>query len=106
MLIVGSGFVGDQIQRVLHTGPLAIWLPPRRGDQEGVHHGLGHFEINRRVRRERTSLVDGGDTLLRIDEEPFPDPMETTSMVIGFRKCASGAGSKARAWFSVGTAGK
>ncbi|QUJ01908.1 hypothetical protein KCP75_00805 [Salmonella enterica subsp. enterica] len=61
-------------------------------DKEEFITGVGgHFEINRRVRRE--DVVDGGDTLLRIDEEPF---QSAGNRFDGdrFSSCASGL-----AWF-------
>ncbi|MCY1177153.1 hypothetical protein D9M73_174500 [compost metagenome] len=47
-------------------------LATQRRDEERVHHGVrGNAEVDRGVRREH-DLVDRGDALFRVDEQPLP----------------------------------
>ncbi|CDX18038.1 hypothetical protein MPLSOD_10449 [Mesorhizobium sp. SOD10] len=68
---IGARTVDDGVQLRLHARH-GIDLPGKGGNVEGVHHrGRGDAEVDRLVDR-RGELVDGGNAVIWIDEEPFP----------------------------------
>jgi hypothetical protein len=69
--VVHARLVGDQVDLRLHAGH-RVDLAAQLRDEEHVHHGVGRdLEVHRRAGRE-LDLVDRGDVLLRIDEQPLP----------------------------------
>ena len=69
--VVHAGLVDHAVQLGLHARH-GIDLPGQRGDVERVHVRVrGDLEADRPVHRRR-QFVDGGDALLRIEEQPFP----------------------------------
>ncbi|WP_236638507.1 SURF1 family cytochrome oxidase biogenesis protein [Mangrovicoccus ximenensis] len=67
----GAGFIRDQVELGLHPGHRVDHAAERR-HREGVHHGGGgQAEIDRTAFRN-DELVDRGDAVFRVDEQPFP----------------------------------
>ncbi len=69
--VIGARLVDDGVELRLHAGH-RVDLAGQRGDEERVHHaGRGDLEGDRHVHR-RGELVDGGDALLGVEEQPLP----------------------------------
>ena len=83
-----SVLVGDQVQFGLHARH-RVDLTAQSRDEERVHHGVGSdLEVDRGVRREH-DLVDRGDALFRVDEQPLPvqrDHFNGDWLDVGFQR--------------------
>ena len=68
---IGAGLVSLQIELSRHAGH-RVNLAAELGDEEAVHDARrGQPEVNRHARRN-DEIVDRGDALVRIDEQPAP----------------------------------
>jgi len=67
-----TGAVRHQVQLRGHAGH-GVNLPGQLRDHEGLHHrAAGELEAHRAVLLQ-CQVVEGGDALLRVDEEELPD---------------------------------
>ena len=68
---VSARFIGHEVQFVAHARH-GIDLAAQLRDEEGGHHRIGSEIKAHRNFDGKGDFVDGGNILIRINEEPFP----------------------------------
>ena len=68
---ISARFISQEVQSGLHACH-GVNLAAQLRDEERSHDGVrGEFEADRNI-DGKSDLIDGGDILIRVDEEPFP----------------------------------
>ena len=68
---IRAWFISQEVQSGLHASH-GVHLAAQLRNEKGGHDGLrGEFEADRHL-GGKSDFIDGGDILIRVDEEPFP----------------------------------